>query len=146
MFINRIWLIKCTFIYNFSYERVGAVPFQFQLGIGAVIKGWETGLLDMCVQEKRRLSVPSKLAYGEKGSGMIYFIVFHIGEKHKPVFHCFWVMVRTMVFNATFSNISVISWRSVLLVEETGVPKSNYMYHTITTTVWRRPLFHCFNN
>jgi hypothetical protein len=27
-----------------------------------------------------------------------------------------------MVFNATFNNISVISWRSVLLVEETGVP------------------------
>ena len=28
---------------------------------------------------------------------------------------------RFMVFNATFNNISVISWRSVLLVEETGV-------------------------
>jgi hypothetical protein len=28
-----------------------------------------------------------------------------------------------MVFNATFNNISVISWRSVLLVEETGVPE-----------------------
>jgi hypothetical protein len=28
---------------------------------------------------------------------------------------------RIMVFNATFNNISVISWRSVLLVEETGV-------------------------
>jgi len=27
-----------------------------------------------------------------------------------------------MVFNATFNNISVISWQSVLLVEETGVP------------------------
>jgi len=27
-----------------------------------------------------------------------------------------------LVFNATFNNISVISWRSVLLVEETGVP------------------------
>jgi hypothetical protein len=27
-----------------------------------------------------------------------------------------------MVFNATFNNISVISWGSVLLVEETGVP------------------------
>jgi len=27
-----------------------------------------------------------------------------------------------MVFNATFNNISVISWRAVLLVEETGVP------------------------
>ena len=30
-----------------------------------------------------------------------------------------------MVFNATFNNISVISWRSVLLVEETGVPGEN---------------------
>ena len=29
------------------------------------------------------------------------------------------------VFNATFNNISVISWRSVLLVEETGVPEEN---------------------
>ena len=56
------------FLY-FSYERVGAVPFQFQLGIGAVIKGWEIGLLDMCATEKRRLTVPSNLAYGEKGSG-----------------------------------------------------------------------------
>ena len=30
-----------------------------------------------------------------------------------------------MVFNATSSNSSVISWRSVLLVEETGVPGEN---------------------
>jgi hypothetical protein len=28
-----------------------------------------------------------------------------------------------MVFNATFNNISAISWQSVLLVEETGVPQ-----------------------
>ena len=31
------------------------------------------------------------------------------------------VGVRVMVFNTTFNNISAISWRSVLLVEETGV-------------------------
>ena len=31
-----------------------------------------------------------------------------------------------MMFNVTFNNISVISWRSVLLVEETGVPKENH--------------------
>jgi hypothetical protein len=31
-----------------------------------------------------------------------------------------------MVFNATFNNISVISWPSVLLVEETGVPGENH--------------------
>ena len=30
-----------------------------------------------------------------------------------------------MVFNATFNNISAISWWSVLLVEETGVPGEN---------------------
>jgi hypothetical protein len=33
--------------------------------------------------------------------------------------------VRVMMFNATFNNISVISWRLVLLVEETGVPGEN---------------------
>ena len=31
-----------------------------------------------------------------------------------------------MVFNATFNNISFISWRSVLLVKETGVPGENH--------------------
>ena len=36
------------------------------------------------------------------------------------------VCVRFMVFNATFSNISVISWRSVLLAEETGIPGENH--------------------
>jgi hypothetical protein len=30
-----------------------------------------------------------------------------------------------MVFNVTFNNISVVSWRPVLLVEETGVPGEN---------------------
>jgi hypothetical protein len=33
---------------------------------------------------------------------------------------------RVMVFNTTFNNISVISWLSVLLVEETGVPGENH--------------------
>jgi hypothetical protein len=39
-----------------------------------------------------------------------------------------WVVVwfRFMVFNATFNNISVISWRSVLLVEEIGVSAENH--------------------
>ena len=31
-----------------------------------------------------------------------------------------------MMFNATFNSISVISWQSVLLVEETGVPRENH--------------------
>jgi hypothetical protein len=34
--------------------------------------------------------------------------------------------VRVMVFNITFNNISIISWRSVLLVEETEIPRENH--------------------
>jgi hypothetical protein len=34
--------------------------------------------------------------------------------------------VRVMMFNATFNNISVISWRSVVLVKETGIPGEKY--------------------
>ena len=34
--------------------------------------------------------------------------------------------IRVMVFNTTFNNISGISWRSVLLVEENGVPGENH--------------------
>ena len=38
----------------------------------------------------------------------------------------FWFGLDLMVFNATFINISIISWRSVLLVEETGGPGKNH--------------------
>ena len=37
-----------------------------------------------------------------------------------------------MVFNATFNNISVISWQSVLLVEETGGPGENHRHVAVT--------------
>ena len=39
-----------------------------------------------------------------------------------------------MVFNATFNNISVILWQSVLLVEETGGPSEN---HRTVTSHWQ---------
>ena len=35
-------------------------------------------------------------------------------------------MVSVIVFNTIFNNISVISWRSVLLVEEAGIPGENH--------------------
>jgi len=34
------------------------------------------------------------------------------------------LMVRFMVFNAILNNISVTSWRSIVLVEETGIPQT----------------------
>jgi hypothetical protein len=46
-----------------------------------------------------------------------------------------------MVFNATFNNISVILWRSVLLVEESGVPKENHRPATVTDKLYHIMLY-----
>jgi hypothetical protein len=55
--------------FDTSYKR--GVPFNFKLGAGMVIKGWDQGLLDMCIGEARKLTIPSSLAYGHGGVGAI---------------------------------------------------------------------------
>lgn len=63
----------------------GRGPFDFTLGAGMVIKGWDQvwlcsfknnlkpiqlkGLNAMCIGERRRLKIPSDLAYGDRGAG-----------------------------------------------------------------------------
>jgi hypothetical protein len=49
-----------------------------------------------------------------------------------------------MVFNATFNNISVISWQSVLLVEETGVPGENHQPVASTDKLYHIMLYRVY--
>ncbi|CAN1141163.1 Peptidyl-prolyl cis-trans isomerase FKBP15-2 [Linum perenne] len=53
-------------VFDSSFER--GDPIDFELGSGQVIKGWDQGLLGMCVGEKRKLKIPAKLGYGDQGS------------------------------------------------------------------------------
>src|SRR5262245_58624228 len=44
-------------------------PFDFRLGAGQVISGWDRGVAGMRVGGRRQLTIPSKLAYGDRGAG-----------------------------------------------------------------------------
>ena len=48
-------------------QTKGNATFQFRLGIGEVIKGWDVGVAGMRVGDKRRLTIPPAMAYGKKG-------------------------------------------------------------------------------
>jgi FKBP-type peptidyl-prolyl cis-trans isomerase FkpA len=44
-------------------------PFEFKLGVGQVIPGWDTGVRGMKVGGKRELIIPPDMAYGSRGAG-----------------------------------------------------------------------------
>ena len=55
----------------FDSSRDRGTPFQYIFGAGQVILGWERGLTGMRVGGQRTLVIPSELAYGDQGIGII---------------------------------------------------------------------------
>ena len=60
------WLADGT---QFDSSKEKQDPFEFTLGKSEVIAGWEEGLRGMKVGGKRKLVIPSDLAYGDEGAG-----------------------------------------------------------------------------
>jgi len=53
---------------EFDSSRNRELPLEFMLGAGEVIRGWDLGLVKMCLGEIRKITIPSDLAYGDVGS------------------------------------------------------------------------------
>jgi FKBP-type peptidyl-prolyl cis-trans isomerase FkpA len=62
------WLENGT---KFDSSRDRNQPFEFTLGQGQVIQGWDQGVTGMRVGGVRRLTVPPELAYGQRGAGNV---------------------------------------------------------------------------
>jgi len=56
-------------VFDESYKR--GSPFKFTLGTKQVIRGWDEGLLGMCIGEGRKLVIPPAMAYGNTANGPI---------------------------------------------------------------------------
>ena len=62
------WLTNGT---KFDSSKDRDDPFEFHLGQGQVIKGWDEGVAGMKISGKRKLTIPPELGYGARGAGNV---------------------------------------------------------------------------
>src|SRR5688572_15023517 len=62
------WLTNGT---KFDSSKDRGDPFEFPLGAGRVIKGWDEGVQGMKIGGKRKLTIPPGLGYGARGAGNV---------------------------------------------------------------------------
>ena len=60
------WLTNGT---KFDSSKDRGTPFEFNVGRGQVIAGWDQGVITMKVGGKRKLTIPPELGYGKQGAG-----------------------------------------------------------------------------
>jgi FK506-binding protein 1 len=54
---------------KFDSSRDRNSPFEFQIGVGQVIRGWDEGVIQMSVGQRANLFIPSEMGYGAQGAG-----------------------------------------------------------------------------
>jgi peptidylprolyl isomerase len=64
-YVGVAWSTQKQF--DASWDR--SEPFEFRLGAGQVISGWDQGVAGMKVGGRRRLTIPAHLGYGAQGAG-----------------------------------------------------------------------------
>ncbi|KAM4558669.1 peptidyl-prolyl cis-trans isomerase FKBP7 [Odontesthes bonariensis] len=117
-------------------------PQWLVLGVGQVIKGLDIGMMDMCPGEKRKVTIPSSLAFGEKGKGPVppnATVVFEV--------EVFTVSRGPRTMQA-FGQIDVDKDRSLtkaevkeylkLEYEKGGKPRDDPFYEKIISDIFRK--------
>ena len=67
--VNYLGTLENGTKFDSSYDR--NQPFTTQIGVGAVIKGWDEGIPGMKIGGKRKLIIPAQLGYGAQSAGTI---------------------------------------------------------------------------